>query len=268
MYIEYILIENFIIDYFILSCTAKLLKIKKSAICFGSLIGCLIAVLCPLFNLSIWSSLLIKIFSSFLLTLICFYDKRIRQLFLNYIVFLLMTFVFGGAIEGLKQLIGSVNLEIVLLASFILFIVLKVIIKLLNKKRVVDNFSAEVCIVDGDKRVEERGYYDSGNLLYDPITSQPICLITHEVFCKLYGGDIVNIFLNKIDEKKLKNGHYINVNSAVKNGKMLVFSVDEIIVRDEYEEKKYKNICLGLTFSNFEKAMHSEVLLHSSQLCG
>lgn len=267
MYFEYVLVENFIIDYFILACAGKLLKEKGKMLWVGSLLGSIIAVLCPLFNLAIWSSLLIKIFSSLLLTLVCFYNKKVKSFALNYIIFLLMTFVFGGAVEGLKQLIGSVTLEIALAVSFVLYVLLKIVIKIMNKKKIVDTFSAKVCIIDGDKRVEERGYYDSGNLLYDPVTSEPICLITHEVFCKLYGGDIINIFLNKIDEKKLKNGHYIDVNSAVKKGKMLVFSVDEIIVKDEKEEKRFENVCLGLTFSNFEKAMHSEVLLHSSQLC-
>lgn len=268
MYIEYILIENFIIDYFILSCSGRLLREKGKLIWLGSLIGSVIAVLCPLFNLSIWSSLVIKVFCSLLLTSICFYNKNVKRFMLNYIIFLMMTFVFGGAVEGIKQLVGDVTLEIALGVCFAIFIILKLVIKAMHRKKVIDSFSAKVCIIDGDKRIEEQGYFDSGNLLYDPITSQPICLITHELFCKLYGGDIINIFLNKIDEKKLKNGHYINVNSAVKRGKMLVFSVDEIVVKSEKEEKKFENVCLGLTYSSFDKAMHSAILLHSSQLCG
>lgn len=268
MYIEYILIENFIIDYFILSCTGRLLKERGRFVWLGSLLGSVIAVLCPLFNLTIWSSLIIKIFSSLLLTVVCFYNKSIKRLLLNYIIFLMMTFVFGGAVEGMKQLIGSVTLEIALAVSFVVFIVMKLVIKAMHRKKVIDSFSARVCIIDGDKKIEEQGYFDSGNLLYDPITSHPICLITHEVFCKLYGGDIINIFLNKIDEKKLKNGHYIDVNSAVRKGKMLVFSVDEIVIKSDNEEKKFENVCLGLTYSSFEKAMHSAILLHSSQLCG
>ena len=63
MYFEYVLVENFIIDYFILACTGKILKEKGKWLWLGSLLGSIIAILCPLFNLTIWSSLLIKIFS-------------------------------------------------------------------------------------------------------------------------------------------------------------------------------------------------------------
>ena len=74
--------------------------------------------------------------------------------------------------------------------------------------------------------------------------------------------------MSKIDEKGLKNGHYINVNSAVKGGKMLVFSVEKMIIKNGEIEKSYENVCLGLSFSGFDKAMHSAVLLHSSQMGG
>ena len=41
--------------------------------------------------------------------------------------------------------------------------------------------------------------------------------------------------------------------------------IDRLLVKSSYGEKKFDNISLGLSFSEFEKAMHAAVLLHSSQ---
>lgn len=266
MYIEYVFLENFIVDFFIISCTAKVLNEKSSLYILGALLGSIVAVLCPLFTLDVLTSLVIKIFTSLMVCCLCFKMKSFKRGIFSYLIFMMTTFIFGGATELLKQSFGQLTILMVLISGFSVFVLLKTIIKFLNRKRVVDSFSTKVVIIDGSKKIEEVGYYDTGNLLYDPITSKPICLITHEVFSRLYGGDLVSLFLKKVDEKSLKNGHYISINSAVKSGEILVFCVDKLIIFDGNEEREFNDACLGLSFSGFEKAMHSKVLLHSSQI--
>lgn len=266
MYIEYVLIENFIINYFILVCTSLLVKEKIKCCWLISLLGSGIALILPLFNLALWTSLLIKIFSGALLISLAFKLKDIKRFMLIYGVFIIFTFVFGGGVFAVQELLGQVSMLIIISNCFVVYLTLIGLIKFINRRRVIDNFRVKVRIIDGEKSVEESGYLDSGNLLYDPISSKPIVLITHEVFSKLYGGDFISMFLKKIDEKKLKNGHYISVNSAVKGGKMLVFMVDKIFIGEDNCE--FDNVFLGLSFSGFDKAMHSGVLLHSSQVEG
>lgn len=266
MYIEYVFIENFIINYFILTCTSLLVKEKIRFCWLISLFGSGIALILPLFNLAMWASLLIKIFSGVLLISLAFKFKNIKKFMLIYGVFVIFTFVFGGGVLAVQELLGQISMLIIISTCFVVYLMLMGIIKIINKRKVVDNFRTKVRIIDGEKSVEECGYLDSGNLLYDPVSSKPIALITHEVFSKLYGGDFISMFLKKVDEKKLKYGHYISVNSAVKGGKMLVFMVDKIFVGEENRE--FDNVFLGLSFSGFDKAMHSGVLLHSSQVEG
>jgi len=174
--------------------------------------------------------------------------------------------MFGGSVEMLRQLIKEVSILIVLMSTFLVYILSILTIKFLSRKKILDSFSANVTIILGEKKIEEKGYFDSGNLLYDPITSKPICLITQKVFQKLYDENLVTVFLKKLDTNKLKNGHYININTALKGGKMLVFDIDRLLVKSQtYGEKVFNDISLGLSFSGFEKAMHAAVLLHSSQ---
>lgn len=265
MYIEYVIVENFIINFFIISCTQKILKEKSKLTLLGLFLGTAISVLYPLFNLTLWTNLLIKITTSILITSLCFKIKTLKSFALSYLLFLGVTFMFGGSVEMLKQLLGSATILIVLSSGFAVYILSIFVIKVLNRKKILDSFSARVTIVCGEKIIEEKGYFDSGNLLYDPITSKPICLITQKVFQKIYDENLLAIFLKKIDIKKLKNGHYIKINTAFKGGEMLIFDIDRLLVKSSYGEKKFDNISLGLSFSEFEKAMHAAVLLHSSQ---
>ena len=266
MYIEYVLIENLLINYFITTCSQKILKNKSKLSFLGIILATTITILCPIFNLNVYSSIAIKILTSLLLTLLCFKCKKIKSFLLSYSIFLGTTFMFGGSVEFLKQVLGEVTIMAILFATFLLFILSSIIIKILNRRKIIESFTTDVIIIFGEKKVKEKGYIDTGNILYDPITSKPICLISQKVFEKLYSqSDLISLFIKKIDTKKLKNGHYIDVNSAVKGGKMLIFDVDEMIIKSSTNEKVFKDFSFGLSFSGFEKGLHSGVLLHSSQ---
>lgn len=268
MYIEYVLIENFIINFFIISSVCRLLNEKNRFGILGALLGSLVSILYPLFNLTMLMDVLLKVCTGIMITTLCFPCKKVKETLMSLFIFLVFTFAFGGVVEFGKQMLGYMTIMGILLSSLILFVILKIGITYVNRKKILNNFSAKVYIIDKGRKIEERGYFDSGNLLYDPITQKPICLITYQVFSKLYEKDLISLFMSKIDEKGLKNGHYINVNSAVKGGKMLVFSVEKMIIKNGEIEKSYENVCLGLSFSGFDKAMHSAVLLHSSQMGG
>ena len=62
------------------------------------------------------------------------------------------------------------------------------------------------------------------------------------------------------DERKVKNGHYIKVNSLSAGASMFVFSVEEAVVG---ESRMVKEPMLGLSLSGFEKSFGRNILLHS-----
>ena len=113
--------------------------------------------------------------------------------------------------------------------------------------------------------IEEEGFLDSGNLLYDPITKKPVILISYDVFSKLYDNvNYLNAFMKKIDLKNFKNGHYIKLNTVASGTQILVFSVNNVLLEGQGVNKKYEDIMLGLSFSGFEKAFGKKILLHGS----
>ena len=72
IYIEYVLIDNLVINALILLCTKKTLKLKTSWLRLGlsSLLGTVVAVMLPLINISSIFLILIKIGLGVLMVLI------------------------------------------------------------------------------------------------------------------------------------------------------------------------------------------------------
>ncbi len=255
---------NFIINAFIIRLTGLFLKERARLWWLGAIIGAVIALILPLFHLSAIFTILIELFLASLLVAISFSFKKFKRFLIILASFIGITFIFGGGCYAFKEAFGQISLLCVLLVASIIDIVATMVLKWRNKTRIIDTFSYSVKFKLGEKEVEEEGYLDSGNMLYDPITKKPIILITYEVFSKFYQDiNYLSAFLKNVDVNKLRNGHYIKINSIASGTNILVFTVDRLEVRKEDKVKSYDNVAIGLSFSGFEKGCGRQVLLHS-----
>ncbi len=225
----------------------------------SSLVGVAISVIAPIFKLNAFLKILVVLFTSCIMILISFKYSSFKNLSLIFAVFFLSGFVYGGACFAIKELFGDFPLFVVAIICLITYLVYYFAQKIIFRKKKLDNFVYKLKIKDGKNLIEEEGYLDSGNVLYDTITNKPIVLINFDVFSKLYKDiSCLAILTKKINSSSIKNGHYIKINSIGRGTSMLVFTVDELKV----EEKCYKNASLGLSFSGFEKSFGKNVLLH------
>ena len=262
--IEYVLIENLIINYFILTLSAQLFKIKAKFWFVSALFGSIMALFYPLFSFS----LLIRIFSTILVSIvmvcISFPIKSFKDFLFYGFGFVFLFFVFGGACFMFVSWFGDLSTFIITLIVFVLFLCTKLFLRRLSKKRALQSFTCSVQIQSGGRVVEEIGYLDSANVLYDPVTSAPIVLISKKTFSKLVGEDYIYYLLKKDKIKKLPYGHFVNVGSAVSKGEMLVFMADKLIISEKGKAKSFDHTLLGLCLSDFSKTLNnSGVLLHS-----
>ena len=171
--------------------------------------------------------------------------------------------MFGGACFALEQAFGQLPLFVVLLCASVTYVGARIILKHRNKLRTIENFSFRVRLHSNGKVIEEEGYLDSGNMLYDPITKKPIVLITFDVFSKLYDNiNYLSAYLKNIDVSLLNRGHYVKINSVASGSSILVFTAEELEIMDK-QPRHFKNISVGLSFSGFDKAFGKSVLLHS-----
>ena len=109
--------------------------------------------------------------------------------------------------------------------------------------------------------IYEEGYLDSGNVLYDTITKKPIILVTFDVFNKLYQNiNYINALTKNFDKSIIKDGHFIKINGVGSGTSILVFTIDEMLINND---KSFKDVAVGLSFSSFDKSFGKKILLNN-----
>ncbi len=261
--IEYVLIENLIINYFILSCCGGLFKTKPKWWGASALLGAVIALFLPIFNFPVAAKVAVMLLVAIIMVSISFPVKSFKDFAFYGFGLIFLTFVFGGACYMISMWFGALSSFVICLVCFATYICVKLFLKKLAKKRALNSFTCSVQIACKGKIVEEVGYIDSANVLYDPVTSSPVVLISKQVFEKIVGEDYLFYMLKKQKVKKLPYGHFVNVGSAVGDGKMLVFMADKLTITEKGRAREISHPLLGLSLTNFSKTLNAGVLIHS-----
>lgn len=259
--IEQTLMISIFLNYFILKMTSRIVSEKSRLVFISSKIGGLISLVTPIWRLNALLKVCLMICTAFIMILISFKYKSLKQFFTIFIVFMFATFIFGGASFALVEVFGEFPLFIFAISASIVYYLFLIISKIVGRKKKKKNFTYNLTIKDGDKLISEEGYLDSGNVLYDSLTNKPIVLVSYDVFHKLYEDiSLVSLITKDFAENAIKNAHYLKVKGVGKASSMLIFTVDELqIVGDERE---FKDVSLGLSFSGFEKSFGKNILLH------
>ncbi|MDD3862911.1 MAG: sigma-E processing peptidase SpoIIGA, partial [Clostridia bacterium] len=124
------------------------------------------------------------------------------------------------------------------------------------------NFTYKTILLANNKSLKIFAFLDTGNTLMDPLTGKPVNIITYNNFNKIYSDvPLHKILLGQIPEN-LKNAHYIDVGSIAKKTKMLIFEIDCINIKQKEGWKNLKDICVALSFANFDEKLSCGLLLH------
>ena len=280
IYIEYVLLDNFIINYLILFFTKFLAqsKVKKINLLVSNVFGVVSAVLLPLVTLNIVFMLPLKTLIGVIMVLMLKKYNNFKQFLAHLLIFFTFTFVFGGLCYALINvfdlnttasgvLINGYEIPmgiIMLLVSIYVYFLIK-LVQFVRHKNEFAGYYYDVTIKLDNKKYYLRGYLDSGNKLYDD--GLPVVVVSFKTFCKLFSKlPIENYFLQKTEKLGLKNAHYITVNNVVGKGKMLVFSVDELVIQNSSTKKFNSNMLIGISNKTF--STEYDCLLHSECLKG
>ena len=220
IYLDLILIINFIIDYLLLYGTKKILKNKTSIkrILLGSIIGSISSLLMIYQN-----NIIIKILLSILIIIITFGIKNIIK---NTTYFYLLSIILGGTLYLFDLNIYKLNYQILLIISPILiYLYIKENIK--YKNIYLNNYIVEIYI--NNKLYKLEGMIDTGNELKDPYKKRSIIL--------------VNI---NLDYRKFKF-LFVPFNALNTQGIIPCIKPDKIIINN----KIFTNYLIGLSKDKF-----------------
>lgn len=281
IYIEQVLIDNFIINFFILLSLKTILKsnINKFLMILSSLFGSVFALILPIFDFPFIINSLLKILLSLTMILMLKKWKKFKEFLLYYLTFILLTSLFGGVCLFLLFMFDknfspsnyqsySLPLGVICVIVFFVFLLIKNIFKNFYKRKKINNFMYKISIINGGQKDEILAFLDSGNNLIDNLTQKPITIVDFFALKNVTMGlNITDIVLNK--ESKLnsvfKNAHLFKTQSIGQNeSRILVVQVERLEIYSQDEVHIINDAVVGLTLKSFISDMGYNALLNPS----
>lgn len=274
IYIDVVIAENLIMNSIILYATGMITKAKINhiRILLGSLIGAIYSVFAYISTLQIYSNIIIKFILSIIIVYIAFNPQNTKTMGKNLLLFYLTSFVFGGAAFAFIYIIkpqeilmknglflGTYPIKTVFLGAIIGFIIIITAFKIVKTKISKKDMFCEVIIILNKKEITLKTMIDTGNLLKEPITGNPVIVVEHTALYDILPKEILDNLENilggdfeKIEEKikqeyrsKLKLIPYSSLGKQ--NGMLLGIKAEKVKIQkeDEIEEKK-QNVMIGI----------------------
>ena len=280
IYIEQVLIDNFIINFFIILTLKTILKAKinKINMVLSSLLGSVVALLLPLFGFNLIINSLVKILLSLVMVVILKKFVKLKEYILYYLTFLFITFLYGGACLFILMYFDknfkinnfttySLPLGVIVLIVFFIMIVIKNIFKNFYNRKKINNYVYKIVIENNAEKDELLGFLDSGNTLVDSLTGKPITVVNYSSLKNVLKDiSITDIILNKETKlnKFFKNVHIIETTSIGNNkNKILIIEVEKLEIYLDNSVNIINNAIIGLTLKNFINDLGYNALLNS-----
>ncbi len=193
VYIEYALLENFILDGVLLWLALSTVRIpvKIKRILFSASVGATFAVLYPLLVLPDFLASVLKLSAGALLCLLAVGSlkngKAWGRYALSCLSFYAYTFAFGGAILALSDATTGEKVPVLFVAvGFVVLTALSVyFVKKLYAKKTEHRYVYDCVLAKGGKRVTCSGFLDSGNRACKDGVA--VCFVSWELAFALWG---------------------------------------------------------------------------------
>lgn len=235
IYIDIIIIENFIINLFLLLVTIRLLKYQYITIniYIAALIGAIYTIV--LFSdIKILSSLIFKVLVAILMMAIVIRPKRISNIIKGTIVFFINSFMLCGFCFGSVMIqnnyilgenfnISNFSLKWILLSLMIFYILWVRCYDYLKDRDITSNLIYDIYINIGGQILIIKGFLDTGNELREVVSNLP-CII------------IEDKYLKEIDIKE-KDKYIINYNTITESGQLEGIKGDKIMIRNSIKDE-------------------------------
>ncbi len=273
IYVDIIIIENLIMNFIILYATGLILKNKISfwKLLLASLIGAIYSALQYMYNTKILSNIIIKIILSIVIIIIAFHPQNIKKMFKQLTLFYLTTFTFGGVATYLIYVlkpqniiikngmyVGTYVLKVIFIGAILGTIILIVSFKMSKNKITKKDMICKVSIKLNGKEVILDTMVDTGNMLKEPITGNPVVVVEknslYDVIPKeilnntdsILGGDFEKI-PDDIKQEYIPKLKFIPFSSLGKqNGMLIGIKPEKLKVINEELENEKKNAIIGI----------------------
>ena len=207
IYIDIIIAENLIMNYIILYATGLISKNKiyHIRIFLASLIGAIYAISQYISKLNIYSNIIIKMILSIIIVFVAFNPQDVKKMCKQLVLFYLTTFTFGGVATYLIYVlkpqniiikngmyVGTYVLKVIFIGAILGTIILFVAFKFAKNKITKKDMICKVKIKLNGKDKILNTMVDTGNMLKEPITGNPVIVVERTVLYDLMPKEILN----------------------------------------------------------------------------
>ena len=236
VYVEYVLLDNFIIDYLVLKATFQLtgLSYKRWRLCCCAFLGGAFAIVYPLISVHVLLLTVIKVLFGLALLLMSNDYSSPKSFYVNALVFFGYTFFTGGAVIGVFNLLGiplgsEHSVALAVIPIYLLLNGMARLVRYFFRRKEVVSLVREVEITAFGVTVVGKGFLDSGNGLYDG--ERPVIVCDKRFAERFLNGNLAHIKIKrievntvngkslspafKIDEIKIYNGDKCNIHNNV-----------------------------------------------------
>ncbi|MCX4362883.1 MAG: sigma-E processing peptidase SpoIIGA [Clostridia bacterium] len=231
VYVEYVIINNLMINALVLILTLKFMrhKINKLAVFLASAIGAIYALFVPICDkLNLFA---LKVLLSLIMLAIILGRCKLKKYLCACAIFYGLTFAMGGIVMGIGNMLSyelkDVNSSLIpfyaALSGLSLIAAQKLIFKSVTLAKRKSKYENQVILSANGKSVECKAYYDSGNRLY--YKNKPTIIIDESIALEFYG----QIGLNDIKD-------YTQIDTVIGKKQIKVFPLDYILDKENGQE--------------------------------
>ncbi|MBR3614000.1 MAG: sigma-E processing peptidase SpoIIGA [Clostridia bacterium] len=206
IYLDIVFLENILLNYIIILSTAIISKEKINfiRIVASSILGGVFSIVSYITDISIFSSITIKIIISIIMIRIAFSKNKIKKVIKILVFFYLVSFTFGGIAFMLlfllkpqniviqeNRFVGIYPLKVTVLAGGVGFLIISVVAQIIKNKIIKNNMICELEIFYKGKNKKIKTMLDTGNLLKEPISNADVVIVEKESLKEVISNDIL-----------------------------------------------------------------------------
>lgn len=203
-YVEYVFVENFIIDFILLFITGKLIKrvIIFKRLIIASLVGSLYVILTFYIGREFMTFFIVKFSISVLMIMIAFDSKGILTNIRVIICFYITSLIMVGIISALYYLTyDKLTVNAIIMSIFTGYAALHFFFKEIKDRINRHNYKRTVNVSIGNSSKTFRGYIDTGNELTDPMTGKHVMVVNIDCIKDILGDELCNKIMEFYDNK-------------------------------------------------------------------
>lgn len=255
VYIEYVLIDNFVIDYLLLKATFVItnLSVKKGRLFLLAFLGAIFALTYPFMQQIGFLLTIIKILFGLLLMLLATNYKSIKSYYVNTLIFFALTFLTGGVIIGLSNILGielgtEFSIAIIILPAYLIIKGITELIKYLYRRKDEVAFLYDIELTLNGKVVKTKGFLDTGNGLY--YNNQPVIICNKGLFLSFINSNSVLPKMEKIECKTVAG-----------SSTLFAVKISTLKIYFNSEERIFNNVVMAISKVD---SVDYQVILHSA----